>query len=242
MGNSISAFIQVYKHQRAVFEALKSFRTHYKNEPITVVSDNGDDFTKICKALDADYIHSPIRAVIGPGEAVTLNQTSLDGFYEMMRRFYNHCLSTETDWVVIMEPDVRTIRRIRSFPTTALAGARQNPYSDELTTELVRRFGEKPYVYGTAGGGLVNRQAFIRAYEGNLDLSGYAQYDEKIELYADAAMGLLFHINNLDYSVWDEVSEILHPFPIIRDSAFDHGYKYWYDKEFSDDLLSGEEL
>lgn len=238
MTDSISGWMQVYKHQRAVFEALKSFRTHYRTEPVTVVSDNGDDFSKICKAFDAKYIHEPVRTIVGPGEQRTLNRTTIEGVYEELRRLYAHCISTDTDWVVFLGPDVRTIRRIREFPKTPIAGARRNPFSPQLTEHLIKTFGPKDYVYGAAGGSIFSREAYIRAYEGNRNLENYIQYDERVGIYDDLAFGLLFFINGFDYSEWDDVSEILHEtYPVIRDSAFDHGYKYWYDKDFDIRLL-----
>lgn len=238
--NTISAYIQVYRHKRAVFEALKSFRIFYRTEPVTVVSDNGDDFTDVCEALDLHYVHSPIRSMVGPGEQRANNQSTLDGVYEIQKRIYEHCKLTDTDWVVILEADVRTIRRIRSFPHSAIGGARLNPYSQELTDHLIKRFGsnENLFVYGAAGGGIFRRQAYIDAYETNHDYSQYLELDPRIPIYADIPLTLLFHMNGMNYSVWDEVSEILHEnSPIVRDSAFDHGYKYWYDKEWDEMLL-----
>lgn len=238
MTDTFSAWVQVYKHKRAVFEALKSFRTHYKTVPITVVSDNGDDFTDMCAAFHAKYIHEPVRTVVGPEESRSLNRMTLDGIYEVLRRIYEHCKSSEEDWVVFLGPDVRTIRPIREFPKTPIAGARRNPYSSELTEHLIRTFGYKDYVYGAAGGSIFNRQAYIAAYEGNRNLGDYIKFDERVGIFDDLAFGLLFFINGFDYSEWDDVSEILHEVaPVIRDSAFDHGYKYWYDKEFDEKLL-----
>lgn len=238
MTDTISGWLPVYRHKRAVFEGIKSFRTHYRTEPITMVSDNGDDFTDICTAFDVRYIHEDVRAVIGPAEQRTLNRMTLEGILIFFRRLYDHCVSTDSDWVVFLGPDVRTIRRIRAFPKTAIAGARRNPFSPELTNQLIQEFGPKDYVYGAAGGSIFKRQAYINSYEGNRDISKYVRFDERVAMYDDLALGLLFFMNGYDYSVWDDVSEILHEtYPIVRDSAFDHGYKYYYDKEFDESLL-----
>lgn len=238
MTDTISGWLPVYRHKRAVFEGIKSFRTHYRDELITMVSDNGDDFTDICKVFNVNYIHENVRAVVGPAEQRTLNRMTLDGILIFFRRLYDHCISTDSDWVVFLGPDVRTIRRIREFPKTAIAGARRNPFSPELTDYLVANFGPKDYVYGAAGGSIFNRQAYIDSYEGNSDIGAYVKYDERVSMYDDLALGLLFFINGFDYSEWGDVSEILHEtYPVIRDSAFDHGYKYYYDKDFDSRIL-----
>lgn len=237
MGDSISVYMQVYRQKRAVFEALKSFRTHYRQVPITVVSDNGDDFSKMCQVFNARYVHASTRTHAGP-ELRTGNPTTIEGNYEYLKRIYDHCTSSDTDWVVLLMSGTRTIRRIRSFPQTAIAGARTNPFSPALTNHLIEKFGNKLYAYGCSGGGIFRRTAYIEAYEGKKKLEDYVRFDSGVALYHDLAFGLLFLINGFGYSVWDEVSEIFHEAaPIVRDSAFDHGYKYWYDKEWDDRLL-----
>lgn len=234
--------MQVYRQKRANFEALKSFRTHYKNEPVTVLSDNGDDFSDISSVFKARYIHSPIRMHTGP-ELRTGNMTTLDGINIYFDRVYEHCMSVDSSWVVLLMSGTRTIRRIRSFPTTPIAGARTNPFSPGLTEQLVQQFGSKLYAYGCSGGGIFSRQAFIQAYEGRQRLAEYVKHDPGVALYPDLALGLLFFISGFEYSVWDEVSEIFHESaPVIRDSAFDHGYKYWYGKEFDSSLLDAVDI
>lgn len=237
MAESFSVYMQVYNQKRATFEVLKSFRTWYPKVPISMFSDAGEDFSAMAEAFEARYVPSDIRMGTGTPKR-SGNTTTLEGSYEYFRRVHQHCLSVDTEWIVFLLGSTRTIRHIRSFPHTAIAGARMNPFSPELTDYLKRNFGDKPYVYGTAGGGIVKRQAWIDAYEGDRDLSKYVTYDPNVAQYADMAQGLLMYINHFDYSVWDEVSEIFHESaPIVRDSAFDHGYKYWYDREWDDRLL-----
>lgn len=230
MSDSISVYMQVYSHKRAVFEALKSFRTFYKSEQITVLSDDGEDFSSICKAANARYIHSETRTTQG-----TMN---IDGVHEWLRRIYEHCISVDSEWVLLFEEDVRTLRKIRTFPKTEAGGPRMNRYSPELTRKLIEEFGYKDYGYGLAGGAAWKRQAYIDAYNGNRNVDDYVKYDDRVAVWADIPLTLLFHINGFNYSEWEEISEITHVrAPIVRDSAFDHAYKYWCDKEFSEDLL-----
>lgn len=238
VSDSISVYMPVYRTPRAVFEALKSFRTFYKTAPITVLSDNGDDFTKICAAFNARYIHADRRVVIGPEDVRTSAQSNLEGIKEILARVYRHCVSTDTDWVIWLEADVRTIRQIRSFPSTDAAGCRMNPFSPELTDYLVRNFGDRPYGYGMAGGSIFRRSAFIDAYE-SIEIGDFVKYDERVAVYFDIAFTLILLVSGYTYSQWEEISEIFHPIsPIVRDAAFDHAYKYWYDKGFDEKLLN----
>ena len=90
---------------------------------------------------------------------------------------------------------------------------------------------------GMAGGSIFRRLAFIDAYE-SIDIADYVKYDQRVAVYFDIAFTLMFLLCGYTYSEWEEISEIFHPIsPIIRDSAFDHAYKYWYDKGFDERLL-----
>lgn len=230
MDNSISVYMQVHKNLRATFEALRSFRRFYRTENITVVSDGGHDFSEICKALDARFVYSDITT--------TTQRMSLPGVYEYLRRVYDHCKSVDSKWVVLFEDDVRTLRQIREFPSTECAGPRFNTYHPDLNRVLVDRFGSMPYGYGMCGGSIFDRQAYVEAYEKDRSLEQYALLDQRLSSWSDIPLTLLFQINGKSYSVWEEVSEILHPtHPIVRDSAFDHAYKYWYDKPFDVEML-----
>jgi hypothetical protein len=235
MGDSLSVYMQVYRNPRATFEALRSFRSFYRREPITVVSDGGEDFSEICNAVGARFIHSKTTT--------TTQRMTLPGVYEYLARIYAHCQAVDSKWVVLFEDDVRTVRTVRDFPLTDCAGPRFNIYHQNLTKVLVEKFGSMPFGYGMCGGSVFNRQVFIDCYEANRSLEPYVSLDERVSSWSDLPLTLLFQINGRSYSVWSEVSEIFHPtHPIIRDAAFDHAYKYWYDKPFTVELLlAGEQ-
>lgn len=225
----ISVYMQVYDKQRATFEALKLFRHFYKEEDITVVSDGGRDFSRICKSLGARYHHSDVTT--------TTQKMNLPGVYEYLSRIHSHCLHSSSHWVVLFEDDVRTMRPIRFFPSSECAGPRLNPYSAELTSTLESRFGPKAYGYGLCGASIFKRTSFIKAFENVRLLETYAALDSRVSQWSDVGLTLMFHISGFNYSVWSEVSELRHPTsPIVRDAAFDHAYKYWYDKEFDEEM------
>jgi hypothetical protein len=165
----------------------------------------------------------------------------IDGVEEYFKRIYEHCISVNSEWVVILEEDVITLRNINYFPTTECAGPRLNSYSPELTNFLIKNYGDKQYGYGMCGGSIFKRKSFIDAFNKFLDLKSCVQYDNRITGWSDIPLTLIFHLAGLDYSVWHEISEKTHPsLPIIRDGAFDHAYKYWYGKEYNLNMLKGE--
>lgn len=230
MKNSVSVYMQVYKNQRATLESLRSFRRIYRDARITVVSDGGDDFSSICHAMNTRYIHSSITT--------TTQKMKMSGVLEYFRRIYFHCISADSEWVILFEDDVRAIRPIRYFPTTACGGPRPQHYAGPVAQKLNDEFGGKHYRYGMCGGSIFNRKTFIECYEKNRDLTPYAEAHSQVSRWSDISLTLLFQINGHDYSVWNEVSEMFHPTdPLIRDSALDHAYKYWYNKPFREEML-----
>ncbi len=220
----ISVYMQVYDKPRATFEALKLFRHFYKDQEITVVSDGGRDFSDICRSVGARYRHSDVTT--------TTQKMNMSGVYEYLSRIHDHCINSSSHWVVLFEDDVRTMRPIRFFPSSECAGPRLNPYSTDLNSALESRFGPKAYGYGMCGASIFERLAFISAFRNVGSLESYVALDSRVSQWSDVALTLMFHVSGFDYSVWSEISELRHPTsPIIRDSAFDHAYKYWYDKD-----------
>jgi hypothetical protein len=234
MASLFSVFMQVYSNKRAVFESLKSLRTFYRDVAVRVISDDGENFSEICNAFNATFVHSPTRIVAGSSSAGFVS----GGLQEYLIRLYDHCIATSAEWVIIFESDVRLVRHFRSFPETEAAGPRMNLFSIELNQWLVRQFGSRPYGYGMSGGSVFRRESFIKAYRSGTSIERYAIYDSRLPKYGDMALTLLFYLNGYDFSVWSEVSELFHEeSPIIRDAAMDHAYKYWYDKPFDIAML-----
>lgn len=224
--------MQCFSNKRAVFECLKSFRQYYPDVPITLVSDGGDDFIEIKDRFNLTYKYSD-KNILPKGK-----MCGIDGVKEYFKRIYEHCNSVNTDWVVILEEDVITLRPIKYFPTTECAGPRLNCYSPDLTNFLIKKYGYKQYGYGMCGGSIFKRKAFIQAFNKILDVEECTKYDERLFGWSDVPLTLLFHLSGYDYSIWNEISEKTHPtLPIVRDSAFDHAYKYWYGKEYNLNLL-----
>jgi hypothetical protein len=231
---TISAYIQCHSNERALYEALKGFRTFYPTEDITLVSDAGDDFTRFAEHFDLHYYWSQNKAAP--------HSLGEDGAREYLRRLYDHCRSVSSDWVFILEEDVTTRRRIRRFPTTDCAGPRPNRYSDPMNRYLQQLNGTaEDYIYVMCGGSIFDRRIYMECYEKqNLDLNLLSSLDERVLIYGDVLHTVVFLINGYSSGVWEEVSETKHrhrSFRIFRDAAFDHADKTWYGVEFDESVF-----
>lgn len=233
---TISAYMQCYANKRALYETLKSFRAFYETEPVTLVSDCGEDFSAFAEHFRLHYYRSANRAVPG--------RLGEDGAREFLRRIHEHCNRASSDYVVILEEDVTTQRRIRQFPDTHCGGPRFNRLAEPLNRHLQRINGntEHDFGYVLCGGSIFCRRAFIDSYEKqNLDLDFLQTLDHRVVVNMDVVLTVLFLINGYSSGVWEEVSETKHPkkgWRIFRDAAFDHADKTWYGVEFDESLLS----
>jgi hypothetical protein len=233
---TISAYIQCYSNKTALYHTLRSFRSVYPREAITLISDCGDDFSKFAEYFGLYYYRSQKNCD-------PRGNLGKDGASEYLKRIYEHCIRVTSDYVVILEEDVTTQRRIKQFPSTDCAGPRLNPLSGPLNRHL-QQINNTTYSYGYAmcGGSIFNRRVYIKCYEKqNLDLDFLALLDRRIVQYSDVVLTLIFLVNGYSYGVWEEVSEMHHPeeqFRIFRDAAFDHNNKKWYGVEFDEALLA----
>jgi len=218
----------------ALYQSLKAFRNHYEQEEVTLVSDGGDNFSDLATYFNINYHYSSYNCKYG--------QLGLIGSNEYLRRIYEHCVRANSDYVVILEEDVLTRRRINQFPSTEAAGPRLNVFSEALIQYLKNiNHNDKDYGYGMCGGSIFDRKIYVECYEKrDFDLRVLGKLDQRIIMNKDALLAIIFLVNGFSYSIWGEVSETKNPIKsrrIIRDSAFDHKYKDWYGVEFDERLL-----
>jgi len=232
---TISAYIQCHSNKRALYQTLVSFRNVYPAEPITLVSDCGDDFSQFADHFDLYYYRSEKNCD-------PRGNLGKDGASEYLKRIYEHCLKATSDYVVILEEDVITHRKIKRFPLTDCAGPRFNHLADPLNRYLQQiNNTTNNYGYAMCGGSIFDRKVYIKCYEKeNLDLDFLESLDKRIVQYSDVVLTVIFLINGYSYGIWEEVSESNHPIErlrIFRDAAFDHNDKRWYGVEFDEALL-----
>jgi hypothetical protein len=233
---TISAYIQCYSHKAALYQTLSSFRKYYSKEPITLISDRGEDFSQFAKRFGLFYYRSEKNCD-------PRGNLGKDGALEYLDRIYQHCLRVASDYVVILEEDVITQRRIQRFPHTHCGGPRFNILADPLN-QYLREINNTTETYGYAmcGGSIFNREVYIKCYERrSLDLNLLESLDKRVVQYSDVVLTVIFLVNGYSYGIWEEVSESNHPVEelrIFRDAAFDHNDKKWYGVEFDEALLN----
>ena len=102
MPQSIGAFYQCYKQPFALHEVLKSFRAVYPEAPVTLLCDNGMDFSVMAEAYQCKYIHCYDRIAQDNG----LVFHSVAPVLEYIKRLITQVKEMDTDWVILLEDDV----------------------------------------------------------------------------------------------------------------------------------------
>lgn len=226
---TVSAFLQTVTHNKSNYTAIKTFRNFHPNSDITIYSDNGDSFDDYSKEFDAKFL-------IDQHHIDPRGKLNYDKLIIYFNRIKQHCLNTNSDYVVILEDDVMTYKEISIYPDTECAGPRVNPYSFNLNTYLQNKFNTKDiYGYGMSGGSIFHREKFLYSISSVSKLEELKKlnyFDDRICSYSDVGLTLIFQLNGYTYGIWYDVSEKYHNDPaqiIVRDAALDHNDKRLYN-------------
>lgn len=222
-----SAYFQCYQNIHATSEALRSFRQFYPNIPLLLVSDGGKDFGNVARQFDCQYHHDKKNIGYWP---------CLD-MLRWFERLARACISFNTEWVLILEDDVRTRDRISKYPNAHLAGqggSRGTKVTKQLSPLAQAAIKEKfpaTNLFGISGcgGSIFHRTSFLRCFR-NLNINGIETWptdDAGLHGATDIALTFLFLINGYIVRRWLDLSHdtVGNWGPA---SAFDHQYKAFY--------------
>lgn len=227
---NLGAFCHFFRHDRAAYEAVKGFRTHHPEALLHLVSDGGDDFSRLAATFGATYE----RYQESLGDAHEKSNWKLKRAapaadqYERLKRMARAFAGplAAAEWILLLEPDVETRRTARAVPRFPLAGGDQGPFWSQ---ELKAAFPQLKARYTGCGGSCVHREAFLRCFE---EIPAYLfyqakAYDARICHAQDAAHTFLFQASGLRTGRWEELGHFQRPDG--RDHAFIHGNKQFYN-------------
>ena len=224
-----------YQQPRATYECLKSFRLHYPEAPVYLVSDCGYDFSEIAQYFHCDYKYLTNQIWTEPKPYK---------FHEIYHIFlWLDVLKTaalkfsQVDWILFMEDDMRTRGRIKWVPPAPLAGPCICPYTPELKTFIQKKY---PWIeiwgYSGCAGTILHRETFLRCLKNLPNFEEARKLDERVRYYSDALITYVFLYNGYENKPWLDQSETScgrgRP-----DAAFDHQYKEFYDKPWDDSMI-----
>lgn len=160
---TIGAYMQVYKNDGKAEFAWKNFRKFYPESPAYLVSDNGDDFTKISDQYKCEYEHSAINVGVRDGGY------TIDEMMEWLGRLERSFLYCGTDFILYMEDDVYVRGMISPDKSKPLAGLYANAIPQRLFDHLAVKYPNATFNaqwYGACGGTIYDRAVFLDLMEG----------------------------------------------------------------------------
>lgn len=151
----LGAYYQCFDNEKNVKAALTSFRAWYPEAPIILASDGGKvDYSEFCRVIGAEYIWN--RHI--PGKHLLSLCYEADGMCTFFRQLLCGIAllgDKGCTHVVLLEDDVRTLKRQTLVPTHALSGCNRNVRQHPgLLQCLFLKNGQWPVVqhYGGCGG------------------------------------------------------------------------------------------
>lgn len=230
----IAGYYCCYKDKRATYESLRAFRQHYPDALVHLVSDGGDDFTEIAQYFKCEYFHETLRSGNGKSTLLETNEQVM----LWLNRLKRLCMSTDADWIVILEDDVLTRGKIKYEPPAPLSG----PCTMEFTHKakaVIRKMHKKKIEingYSGCGGSILHRETFLKCMENMFDIAEMAKKDHRLAHHSDAILTFLFLYNGYENKLWLDQSETSQGRG-RPDAAFDHQYKVHYGKKWDDAWL-----
>lgn len=150
--HSIGALFQCYKNPVNTYRALKSFRFFYPTSTVHLINDGGDPIMeKIAKRFNCIYWY---KENIASKRSLIYNDVS--AILEMLRRIWQVFHEIEEDHVILLEDDVRILRR-HSLPFKySINGCN---FHTSLFDEL--KVPGKQVYYGGCGGAVFDKNFFL---------------------------------------------------------------------------------
>ena len=237
----LGVFYICYKEKDAVEVSLRKFREIYPGSPIYLTSDNGTDFSY----LKTEF--SNIQTIFEDSEVVGYTPAKIDAdianktinyeFYnnralEFLRRLKAGCDYCNTDYVLLMEPDVY-VRGKLTMPSADLVGPTVNIMPLHIQQYILSVGGKNNGTWGPSGG-IMRRSAFNDVYtkiSSNPDiLHAGLSMDPRILSY-DYLLAFLFSAYGYTYTENPEHTECLrNPNWKLSNHKILHQYREHYKK------------
>ena len=158
-------FYQVYNNKRAVRSVLDNFREHFPDNPITLISDGGEDFSIIAQQYDCSF---HMRENIFGDDVNKYPKFPYNAYrtIEWWSRQKLACEETGQDYVMIMEDDVLVQKHFTIDSPFYLRGVRiGNNFTGRMIQDIKESSGDDASLYGMCGGSIYNAKTFLSIYD-----------------------------------------------------------------------------
>jgi hypothetical protein len=233
MTQPFGAFFQCYKNSYATYKCLESFRRHYPDNTIVLLSDNGNNYSKMAEYFNCIYIHSY--------ENVSLRNTDLndnkyiDNVHKIIERFKKAFLLIKEDYIMWLEDDVSINGKISDTFKYDINGFCPNMYNEKMINELSKTYDcikiGQIYRWCGQGGSIFNKSNILKYFENkdiiNDVLIHWKKYNLPEDICHDFFISLLVNTNCGTIGTYkghqDRYKRLYSNIPV------QHQYKVWYN-------------
>jgi hypothetical protein len=237
MDLKIGVYYSAYQQPRATYECLKSFRKHFPDAPIRLISNNGYDFAKMADFFKCDYVYEKVQTLTEKDPWYRF--ISVESALECLNRVKRTCEKfSDVDWIVTLEDDTLVRGPIKHMPPAPLSG----PCTVEFQPAVIEFVHSKypwlqVYGYSGCGGTIFHRESFLKCMQNIPDIEEARKLDDRIRWYGDALFTFTFLYNGFENGpAWLDQSEVSCGRG-LPDAAFDHQYKVYYDQPWEDSMI-----
>lgn len=194
---NLAIFHQCYKERRATEFAASEFRLHNPNYKYYLVSDGGDDFSKIAKKNNIEWYYE---------DNVTMAMMNSDIALKVINRLKKYFEISSCEYLMLMEDDIWCRGEIDfNFSFNAIgANSKNNVYHPDALSYISKKYNVeiKNNYFNLCGGSILNREIFIN----NFDLiekflKEDHDYIRQISKY---------EYDNFEYGGWDSTLNMLY--------------------------------
>jgi len=231
------AFFQCYKSPMATYQCLNSFRRHYPNSTIVLVSDNGYNYTKMAEYFKCIYIHCNENAHL---------ITKIEGDYikkvhALLKRIKNAFLLINEEYVMWLEDDVSINDKITDTFRYDINGFCPNEYGIVDALKKTYPFLKKECIYRWSGhGGSIFHKGNLLSCLDNtpiLDnvLINWKEYELASNISQDYLLSLLMILNQFTIGPYEGHADGTHG--LNHYIKIQHQYKELYNTPLPPELV-----
>lgn len=234
---TLGAYFQCHKNPYATYKCLESFRKHYPNNTIILLSDNGYDYSEMAKYFDCIYIHSfeSIPFIYNDMDSRLLHGNKL------INRIKESIGLIKEDYFIWLEDDVLINDKITDIFKYDLNGYCPNFVSSFWNiNEIYKKYNfiepNKQYVWSGQGGSVFKKESILQYLSNKpvIDdvLNNWVIYNFTSNICQDFLLSMIIHFNNGTIGYYDGHMDCTYMNENIK---VQHQYKYWYNIDLPDD-------
>jgi hypothetical protein len=237
---SFGAFLQCFKEPMATYKCLESFRIHYPDNTIVLLSDNGYNYENMAKHFNCIYIHSNENVPLCNKDFS--NEKYIENVNKIIKRFESaFCLIPE-DFVMWLEDDVVINNKITDTFRYDINGFCPNHYTNSMIDGLNQNYNfinrGNIYRWSGHGGSVFNKVNLLKYFENkeiiNDVLLNWKKYNLTDDICHDFFISLLVNLNKGSIGYYSGHKDCYNG--LDTNIVVQHQYKVWYKKIMSDEV------